>query len=198
MPRTPERWEDSGVFAYSGTHHRVRIFVDFWNLFDSCKLASKNKIEVDYDLLLQLIFFECSHSEQRFEGVHFYVSTPESDPAAEKIVELLHKMRGIQVNRFSTKSRKRKCPYCQKSVRRREEKGADVALVTDMLSHAWNGSYDMGCLVSTDSDFIPAVRFLQSRGVKIVVASFDPDCELAQAAWGRLDLSIYWRYWGIR
>jgi hypothetical protein len=193
-----DKWNDSGIFGYMGTYHRVRIFVDFWNLFGQCKLAGKNKPEIDYDLLLQMVFRESSGGDKRFEGVHVYVSNLEADASAVKIVDVLEKMRGVEIKPFNTKARKQKCPSCKQSFRQSEEKGADVALVTDMLSHAWNGSYDLGALLSTDSDFVPAVQFLQARGVKIVVASFAPTCELAKVAWGHIDLSMYWRYFGIK
>jgi len=39
-----------------------------------------------------------------------------------------------------------------------EEKGVDVALAVDMLTGAFEGSYDTGVLVSSDGDFKPAVE----------------------------------------
>jgi uncharacterized LabA/DUF88 family protein len=35
-----------------------------------------------------------------------------------------------------------------------EEKGVDTRIVTDMMSLAWNGAYDVAVLVSADRDFI--------------------------------------------
>lgn len=42
-----------------------------------------------------------------------------------------------------------------------EEKGVDVALVVDMLTGAFEDSYDTAILVSSDGDFKPAVEAVQ-------------------------------------
>ena len=52
------------------------------------------------------------------------------------------------------------------------EKGADVALVTDLLSLAWEDAYDLAILVSGDADFIKAVDKVKSKGKRVWIASF--------------------------
>lgn len=70
------------------------------------------------------------------------------------------------------------------------EKGVDAALVTDMLQLAWDNTYDTGIMLTSDKDFIPMVKFLQTRGKKIVHASFTPKGrELAGTCWKHIDLS---------
>ena len=45
-------------------------------------------------------------------------------------------------------------------------------LVADMIRLSWENAYDVAVLLSSDSDFIPAVEHLQRRGLKVVHAGF--------------------------
>ena len=66
-----------------------------------------------------------------------------------------------------------------------QEKGIDTAIVTDMIKFAWADAYDVPVIVSSDRDFVPAAEFLQSRGIKIIHASFPPmGQELSKKCWG--------------
>ncbi|MCE2469683.1 MAG: NYN domain-containing protein [Dehalococcoidia bacterium] len=44
-----------------------------------------------------------------------------------------------------------------------EEKGIDVALSIDFISLTLDGAYDVGVLVSTDTDLLPALEFVLDR-----------------------------------
>lgn len=52
------------------------------------------------------------------------------------------------------------------------EKGVDVALVTDMLSLAAVGAYDVATIVSGDLDYQKAIDEIQRRGLIVEVAYF--------------------------
>lgn len=52
------------------------------------------------------------------------------------------------------------------------EKGVDAALVTDLLSLAWQRAYDVAVLVSGDADYIPAVEYVQAQGLKVINAAW--------------------------
>ena len=69
------------------------------------------------------------------------------------------------------------------------EKGIDTGLVTDLLKHAWEDTYDIAVLVSSDADYIPAVEFVQEKGKRVIHAGFPPDgMELRKACWSSVDL----------
>jgi uncharacterized LabA/DUF88 family protein len=69
------------------------------------------------------------------------------------------------------------------------EKGVDAAIVTDMLSLAWQNAYDVAVLVSSDADFVPAVERVQERGLKVINAGWaGKGHELKAACWGSFDL----------
>jgi uncharacterized LabA/DUF88 family protein len=70
------------------------------------------------------------------------------------------------------------------------EKGIDTAIVTDMIRLAWENSYDLAVLATSDRDFVPAVEFLNTKGTRIVNACFPPrGRELAKKCWASLDLT---------
>ncbi len=74
-------------------------------------------------------------------------------------------------------------------MKRTEEKGVDVAIVTDMIRLAWEAAYDIAVLVSSDSDLAPAIEFLDLRGRKIVQAGFPPiGSHVATTCWASFDM----------
>jgi hypothetical protein len=82
------------------------------------------------------------------------------------------------------------CPQCGHWLTSAAEKGVDAALVTDLLSLAWQNAYDVAVLVSGDSDYIPAVEYVQGKGLKVINATWaSKGFELQGACWAsfRLD-----------
>lgn len=85
-------------------------------------------------------------------------------------------------------------PYGYPAVRA-QEKGIDVALAIDFVAGALDGQYDVGVIVSTDTDLVPALEFVHNR--------FAGTCTVAVAAWrhghSRRRLAIQsgnvWCYW---
>jgi uncharacterized LabA/DUF88 family protein len=52
------------------------------------------------------------------------------------------------------------------------EKGIDVQLTTDMLTHSFKNNYDVAILVAGDSDFAPALQSVKDNGKHVEVALF--------------------------
>ena len=109
---------------------------------------------------------------------------------------------GIQVQCYERRPRNHpKCPVCHKPVEKcpdtscaadmagTVEKGVDTAIVTSVIRLAWEKSYDVAILASSDADFVPAVEFLDLRGFRIIQAGFPPSgSHLSRACWGTLDV----------
>ena len=78
---------------------------------------------------------------------------------------------------------------------RPQEKGIDTALAIDFVTMAVDGKYDIGVIMSTDTDLLPALEFVRSR--------FAGQRHVAVAAWhspqNRRRLSIpgsnVWCHW---
>ena len=82
------------------------------------------------------------------------------------------------------------CPHCGEKIRRTGEKGIDTGLVTDLIMGAWEDAYDTAVLVSSDADFIPAVRFIQTKGKRVIHACFPPSgAELQRECWSSVNLA---------
>jgi uncharacterized LabA/DUF88 family protein len=52
------------------------------------------------------------------------------------------------------------------------EKGVDVQLATDMITHGFKNNYDIGVLVAGDNDFVGALQAIKDNGKNIEVALF--------------------------
>ena len=52
------------------------------------------------------------------------------------------------------------------------EKGTDVQLATDMITHSYKSNYDVGILVAGDNDFAGAVQAVKDNGKHVEVALF--------------------------
>ena len=76
---------------------------------------------------------------------------------------------------------------------RPQEKGIDVALAVDFVRLALEGAYDIGVMVSTDNDLLPALETVRAHG--------QSGCRVEVAAWGakgqnqRLYLPDLWCHW---
>lgn len=186
---------------------KVRIFIDFWNFslgmrsYDSAYRLDWKKFPTELVKLAQ------PDGNGTLEGTCLYASI---DSESEKdrglkdfLTNTVNRMPGYEIKTFERKPAKSPrcsscgteiltCPSegCGAKLKRKIEKGVDTAIVTDMLQHAWDDTYDIGVLLSGDTDFIPAVRFLNRRGKKIVHASFtNLGQNLANECWQQIDLS---------
>ena len=64
------------------------------------------------------------------------------------------------------------CPSCKAKLRGTVEKGIDAAIITDLLSLAFDNNYDIGILVSGDADYAPAVEYIQKKTDKQIIQAF--------------------------
>ena len=184
--------------------NRVRFFIDFWNVVLGVR-DFRNNYRINWEILPDIILPEASPSSDRiYQGACVYASI---NPKSTKDMKLkdflsntLNRMGGYEVKIFERKSKKApvcqqchmeitKGPSCKSLLERTVEKGVDTAIVTDMLQHASDNTYDIGVLMSGDRDFIPAVQFLNRRGKKIIHASFtNLGQELANECWKQINL----------
>ena len=65
----------------------------------------------------------------------------------------------------------------------------DSRIVTDMLSLAWDGSYDVALLLSSDADMVPAVESLMRHNFKVINATWKGHGhELAKVSWASFEI----------
>lgn len=64
------------------------------------------------------------------------------------------------------------CKKCGTQDLRFQEKGVDVGMAVDMVVDSFSGEVDKVVLVSSDTDLIPAIKSVASRGVEIIYLGF--------------------------
>lgn len=193
---------------------RVRIFIDFWNFQLSLNTLEKAEGRTSFCVDWKGVAPACCDqvnalikpaSGVAYEGLHVYSSYTDGkgpDMKHKNWVETwLDRQPGVVATcvKRSQKNSPPKCPGCHAEathcvtcghdMRGMEEKGVDTRIVTDMMSLAWNGAYDVAVLVSADRDFIPVAEELQSRGIKVIHGKIGKaGMDLAAHCWANFDL----------
>lgn len=185
----------------------ARIFIDSWNL----QLTINERTEPDYRLdwkALSPCLIAAAEAvlgePLKFEGTNVYLSYAPGTPTGRSLrhwaTTVLDRFPGVRV---IVKERKAKsppvcpschqpvenCPHCGEQMIGTVEKGIDTAIVTDIISLAWEGAWDVAILVTSDRDFIPGVEFLTTKGRRVINAHSPPQgAHLARTCWASIDL----------
>ena len=53
------------------------------------------------------------------------------------------------------------------------EKGVDIELATELIAQGFNDSYDVAVIISGDTDYEKAIRYVQDQGKRVVAATFE-------------------------
>jgi hypothetical protein len=85
----------------------------------------------------------------------------------------------------------RACTHCQGGDRGPGGQSRDNPIAGDLIELAREDEYDWAVVVSTDLLLLPAVRYLQSHGRKIVHGCFPPIArDLTSECWASIDLRV--------
>ncbi len=185
---------------------RIRIFVDFWNLQLTLRDLRGRNYKLDWAKLSPCLVTEAETllgTPLQFEGTHVYLSYNPNAPGDRSLLkwstDVLDRFPGVRVICKERKAKKppfcptchqtvADCPHCGNPIARTVEKGIDTAMVTDMISLAWEDAWDVAVLVSSDHDFIPAIEFLTNKGQRVINAHFPPiGIHLARTCWASID-----------
>jgi uncharacterized LabA/DUF88 family protein len=188
---------------------KVRIFVDYWNFQLNIIDHYGKDFRLDWFKLSKLLIDNCVDLlgfPLEYEGMNVYISFDSSKTNDNNLRDwannVLDKAPGVDV---LIQERKPKnppkcpichgeiitCPHCGVTMRATVEKGVDTAIVTDLISLAWENSWEYAVLVSSDKDFIPAVEMLNRKGFHVINAYFPPQgMELSKHCWASVDLNL--------
>lgn len=191
----------------------TRIFVDFWNLQLNLFEHQGRDYKLDWKALSPRLLSEAENilgAPLQFEGTHVYLSYDPHAPQDRGLhhwsLNVLDRFAGIHVKVKERKSKRpptcphchqliENCPHCGGQMTRTVEKGIDTAIVTDMISLAWENAWDVAILISSDRDFIPVVDFLSTKGRRVINVYFPPKgMHLARTCWGNIDLRPHLEY----
>lgn len=190
---------------------RVRLFVDFWNFqigWNECqaRLGATNVVPIPWKIMPAVLTAEVAQGQpSKYAGAHVYASVDPSSPKDRKLNMWLHHVLAsfagyalvvkerkprkiIRCKDENCKAAITTCPKCNKPLKGTVEKGIDAAVITDMLSLAFDDNYDVAVLVSGDADYAPAVQYIQKKTDKQIVQAFFKahGDELRNACWDHL------------
>ena len=203
--------------AAKGTAPRIRVFVDYWNLqltLNGREGEETGEVDVRFRVdwrglpvwLARKAAEIVAIANYSFEGAIIYASyNPNSTEGSgfnSWATGWLNRQPGIQVQCHARQPRNPpKCtvchqpitncprPECGERIAGTIEKGVDTAVATDMIRLAWEEAYDIAALASSDADLVPAVRFLDQKGLKVIQAGFPPSgVQLATSCWASFDI----------
>ena len=173
--------------------YRTSIFIDFWNF----SLQWRNRAygeRIDWTRVPSALLAESERQLQsagsgdvlHLEEALVYASYDEDD-AGRKLKGWLDAFLDKQPRfRVTTRVRRtkarsvycracehsiEKCPNCEEILRWAPEKGVDTSIVTGLLSLAGERAFDAALLVSSDTDYLPAV---ESRCKRVASRSSTP------------------------
>lgn len=187
---------------------RVRIFIDFWNFTLAWKARSPTA-NCDWTKVPRVlcdrartVLQDAGLGDVDLVETRVYASY---EPGRENklrgwLHNFLDRQPGVRVFAAERHWRERPihCRTCNKDTvacacgapfGRAAEKTIDARIVTDLMSLAWEGSYDVALLLTSDADFIPAVECLQAKNFRIVNATWKGHGhELATKAWASFEI----------
>lgn len=139
------------------SNHRAMVFIDGQNLYHgACDYFESGNSEVDFVRLVEFLT-----QDDVFIRPYLFNSHPK-DHRPHNWYHHLKMAGGFRVH--------------SKPLRERdsgvEEKGVDINLATELIAQGFNDSYDVAVLVSGDSDFERAVRYVQNQGKIVRIAMF--------------------------
>lgn len=147
------------------TIDRVAIFIDGSNLYHSLK-AEFNRTDLDFWTFCQKLT-----NEWHLVRTYYYnapVDQTKEPPRYSDQQKFFNEMRRVnylelRLGRLIYRNWPQEPPY---------EKGVDVKLATDMLTHCFHDNYDIVILVSGDTDFADALQAIKDDGKHVEVALF--------------------------
>lgn len=186
---------------------RARVFIDFWNFSLGWNDATGRAAKCDWSrlptalvskaaellvatgdtepLILDETIVHASVEDPREANLRAWLTNWLARQPSFDVKIRARKLRRHPVHCRSCGNDMTLCTKCQETLTISAEKGVDAALVTDLLSLAWQHAYDVAVLVSGDADYIPAVEYVQSRGLKVVNAAWgSKGHELRRECWG--------------
>ena len=190
--------------------YRTRVFIDFWNFsLNWNDRAGGDKI--DWPLVPRVLLDEARkclvtagiEDPLVLEETLVYASyNPKTERKLKAWLDsFLDKQPSFRVNMRERRPKGRKihcarcghdtdaCGDCGAPFTWSPEKGVDTAIVTDLLSLAGENAYDVAVLLSSDADHIPAVEWVQGRGLKVINATWSRHgFDLAKTSWASFDL----------
>jgi len=147
------------------SNERVMIFIDGSNLYHSLKgfinrtdidIGKLSKKMLDKRRLVRIYYYNAKvglkEEPQRYRDQQAFFTSVSGIPYSE-----------LRLGRLVYHNWPNSPPY---------EKGVDIQLATDMITHSFKNNYDVAVLVAGDNDFVGALQAVKDNGKNVEVALF--------------------------
>ncbi len=142
--------------------NRVSFFIDGFNVYhalDDHKSFHKFKW-LDYSALAKCFV----SSKDTITDIYYFTSYADWEPDKKARHQLLIRAltkQGVKIVFGKFKLRDKHCRICHKTYKTFEEKQTDVNLSVKLFQCAHNDTFDIGILITGDSDIVPAIIALK-------------------------------------
>ena len=144
---------------------RLMIFIDGSNLYHSLKSHFK-RTDIDIGKFCQKLL-----DKRRLIRIYYYNALVGRREEPERYRDQQTFLASVNA-----------IPYCELRLGRLVyinwpnsppyEKGVDIMLTTDLLTHSYKNNYDVAILVAGDSDYVGALQAVKDNGKNVEVALF--------------------------
>ena len=141
---------------------RVAIYIDGSNLYHSLKNIS-NRTDLNFTKFIDRLV-----DGRALVRAYYYNAIVDNPPlSTQSFISSLHSIDYLEVKLGKLEQDN------SNGLSRFHEKRVDTKIVTDMLVHSFNKTYDVAILVSGDTDFVDAVQAVKNNGQHVEVAISD-------------------------
>jgi uncharacterized LabA/DUF88 family protein len=166
---------------------RVVIYIDgnnFYKYLKDEKIKLPKGVKFCFNQFINFLVRERECMSKRYYvGIARNLNNTEK---SKRIVEGQQKfLSGIEKEGFVIK--RGKVMYDKGRIR---EKGTDVKIAIDMIIGAIENKYDTAILVSSDTDLIPAIRYIKYKGKKLEYVGFFHDTSLGIKKYANLSILL--------
>lgn len=147
------------------TSEKVMIFIDGSNMYHSLKHFFK-RTDIDIGRFCQKLL-----DKRRLVRIYYYNAKVGQKEEPERYKDQQKFFDGVTAIPY-TELRLGRLVYTNWPGTPPYEKGVDIQLATDMLTHSFKNNYDVAILVAGDNDFVGALQAVKDNGKNVEVALF--------------------------
>jgi len=144
---------------------RVMIFIDGSNLYHSLKNFFK-RTDIDVGKFCNKLL-----DKRRLIRIYYYNARVGQKEEPERYRDQQNFFAGITAIPY-TELRLGRLVYNNWPGTPPYEKGVDILLATDMITHSFKNNYDVAILVAGDNDYVGAIQAVKDNGNNLEVALF--------------------------
>ena len=144
---------------------RVMIFIDGSNLYHSLKNFFK-RTDIDLGKFCHKLL-----EKRRLVRIYYYNARVGRKEEPERYKNQQTFLDGVSAIPY-TELRLGRLVYNNWPHTPPYEKGVDIQLATDMITHSYKNNYDVAILVAGDNDFVGALQAVKDNGKNVEVALF--------------------------